>query len=224
MKTKPVVIVGLLLIMAAFVAPVAAGNGAPSGAHFTLNIVGTKDKINMPDNLGGHTLFVKLDRSGAKVTTDIILHEGNFAVLDKNGADGEVMFQLPYPYTEIDGDGIIDGDEVGCYEIWARALSPFGKANMTTCTEDVDADYGFGTYCDTANTITLGRTGKGVGKFMDVTSALTTLEDVPGVPGSGDIPIFADTEDAYWWQYDNYGLKHAQLRFYEIPGTECASH
>jgi hypothetical protein len=229
MKLPKVIAIAMILAIALLVSSVAAvtaetGNGAPSGAHFTLNIIGTKDKINMPDNLGGHTLFVKLDRSGEKVTTDIMLHEGDFAVIDKNGADGKVIFQLPYPYTEIDGDGIIDGDEVGCYEIWARALSPTGKANMTTCTYDVDADYGFGQYCDTNNTITLTRTGKGVGKFVDVTTELTTLQDVPGVPGSGDIPIFADPNDDYWWQYDNYGLKHAQLRFYEVPGTECASN
>jgi hypothetical protein len=220
MKTKLVVMVGLLLILAAFIAPVAAGNGAPSGKHFTLNIIGAKEKTSMPDGLGGHTIFVKLDRSGGKVTTDIMLNEGDFAVLDKDGTDGEATFQLPYPYTEIDGDGLIDGDEVGCYEIWARALSPKGYATMTTCTEDVDATWGIGTYCDTTQTITLQRTGKGVGKFVDVTRELTTIV----IPDIGTTFIFADEEDSYWWQYDNYGLKHAQLRFYEIPGTECASH
>ncbi|MDD1696464.1 MAG: hypothetical protein LUQ54_06165 [Methanoregula sp.] len=211
----------LILAIALLVSSVSAGNGIDlKGQHFTLNLIGSKDKTSMPDNLGGHTIFVTLDRSGEKATTTILLKEGDFAVLDKNGADGQASFQLPYPFTAIDEDGILDGNEVACYEIYARALSPKGYANMYTCTEDVDADYGFGTYCDTGNTVVLKRPdGNGVGKFQRVTSQLTTLENVPGV---GDIPIFADTEDTYWWTYDNYGLKHAQLRFY--PTATCASH
>ena len=218
MKTKLAALTLLAIALLVSGVSAAGGNGIDlKGQHFTLNLIGSKDKTSMPDNLGGHTIFVGLDRSGVKVTTTILLKEGDFAVLDKNGADGQASFQLPYPFTDIDEDGIIDGDEVGCYEIYARALSPKGSANMYTCTEDVDADYGFGTYCDTGNQITLTRTGKGVDKFPKVTSALTTLQNVPGVPGSGDIPIFADTEDNYWWTYDNFGLKHAQLRFYPVP-------
>jgi hypothetical protein len=222
MKTKLAALTLLAIALLVSGVSAAGGNGIDlKGQHFTLNLIGAKDKTSMPDNLGGHTIFVSLNREGTKATTSILLREGDFAVLDKNGADGTASFQLPYPFTDIDEDGIIDGDEVGCYEIYARALSPQGSANMYTCTQDVDADYGFGTYCDTDNQITLARpTGNGVGKFQKVTSALTTIE----IPDVGTIPIFADTLDNYWWTYDNFGLKHAQLRFYPVPGTECATH
>jgi len=220
MKTKLAILTLLaiaLLVSSASAAGV--GNGIPdNGKHFTLNLIGSKEKT-MPDNLGGHTIFVTLNRDGSKAQTTILLTEGDFEVLDKNGSDGEAAFALPYPFTAIDEDGILDGNEVACYEIYARALSPKGYANMYTCTEDVDADYGFGTYCDTGNQVVLKRPdGHGVGKFDRVTSQLTTIE----IPTVGTIPIFADPNDNYWWQYDNFGLKHAQLRFYET--AECASH
>jgi hypothetical protein len=30
-------------------------------------------------------------------------------------------------------------------------------------------------------------------------------------------PIFANPLDTYFWQYDNQGLRLAQLRFYQVP-------
>lgn len=33
------------------------------------------------------------------------------------------------------------------------------------------------------------------------------------------IPLFGADVDEYFWEYDNCGLKLAQLRFYEVPTT-----
>ena len=59
-----------------------SGNGAPSGAHFNLNIIGTKTKTGV-DASGGGRIFVPLVGS-----TKIQLAEGDdFAVVD-----GKVCF------------------------------------------------------------------------------------------------------------------------------------
>src|SRR6478672_10536975 len=62
------------------------GNGAPSGAHYTLNIIGVpKDKS--PDFSGGngHRIFVDLGKTGEAANTRINLSEGDFSVTDANG-------------------------------------------------------------------------------------------------------------------------------------------
>ncbi len=67
------------------------GNGAPSGPHFNLNIIGVShDKNpNMNGNGSGNVIFVDLGtRTGDAVTTKILLSQaadGVFDVLDKNG-------------------------------------------------------------------------------------------------------------------------------------------
>jgi hypothetical protein len=51
-----------------------------------------------------------------------------------------------------------------------------------------------------------------------VTSALTTLQDVcfdlGGVITCGDVSLFSSVLQDYVWQYDNNGLRLAQIRFY----------
>src|SRR2546422_2035375 len=122
----------LLILMAATfsVAPqheVRAGNGAPSGPHYNLNIIGVaKDKSADMTGDNGHRIFVDLGRKdGAPVTTRILLwqsFDGSFEVLDANGTDGEASFKLPAP---------------GTYTVWARARGqPGGAATMTTCAQD----------------------------------------------------------------------------------------
>lgn len=120
-----------------------AGNGAPSGAHYNLNIIGVpKEKAAsmQDDNLKGqygHVIFVPLDKNGTLDRTKILLFEGDsFQVLDKNGTDGEASFQLPIADTgviqsrstggsdctlynsdgSVDSDGIVDdpGDYYVC--------------------------------------------------------------------------------------------------------------
>ena len=213
MKSSLAIAATMLLTIALGVSGVAAGvaetgNGAPSGAHYNLNLIGVTNPKNMPENLdSGHVIFVNLNRDGTMVRTNIGLTAGDFQVLDKDGTDGNAAFALPYPLT---------AEEDACYEIYARALGkPGGSADITTCLYDEVT----GTFCDTGNTVTIKRpTDKnGPVKFAKVTSALTTITTI-----DGKIPIFSDPLDSYWWQYDNSGLRLAQLRFY-YTGTCTAA-
>ena len=206
------------------------GNGAPSGAHFTLNIIGMKhDKNAEMDELGGHVIFVDLgSRTGDAVTTKIMLSEGEFAVLDKNGTDGRAGFQLPAPAGGT------------AYQVFARPLgTPGGMARITTCAEEVVVDGVpvVDEVCSTENEVFVRSTGKG-NKFVNVTQSLTTIlidDDVTttydettayaacgGTDTDGDdAPIRVDLFNAclenYFWKYDNNGLRILQVRFY--PAT-----
>src|SRR5438128_1858612 len=104
MKTVLAAISVMVLMTVAFAgAPqhaVRAGNGAPSGPHYNLNIIGVpKDKSADMTGDNGHRIFVDLgSKSGAAVTTRIMLSQsfdGTFEVLDANGTDGEASFKLP---------------------------------------------------------------------------------------------------------------------------------
>ncbi len=206
------------------------GNGAPSGAHFTLNIIGMKHaKSAEMDELGGHVIFVGLgSRTGDAVTTKIMLSEGEFAVLDKNGTDGRAGFQLPAPAGGT------------AYQVFARPLgTPGGMAKITTCAEEVVVDDVpvVDEVCSTENEVFVRSSGKG-NKFVNVTQSLTTIlidDDVTatydettayaacgGTDTDGDdAPIRVDLFDAclenYFWKYDNNGLRILQVRFY--PAT-----
>src|SRR5213080_1951397 len=100
------------------------GNGAPSGSHYNLNIIGVShDKNANMDQGSGSVIFVDLGSKDVTVSTKILLSQsaeaGTFQVLDKNGTDGEASFELPAP---------------GSYTVWARALGkPGGSSKITTC-------------------------------------------------------------------------------------------
>jgi hypothetical protein len=182
--------------------PAFKGNGAPSGAHYNLNIIGVpRDKTADMDNNNGHRIFVKLDGK-----TKILLKEGeDFQVLDANGTDGNgAKFQLPDPDPE--------DDLVLCYSVFARALGkPGGKSYTNTCFEDTLGN----TYCS-VDTLKLERK-KGKSTFTNVSKELLTLYlDVDGDGSLERVGLFDDKAWQYFWDYDNQGLKLAQLRFYPI--------
>jgi hypothetical protein len=202
------------------------GNGAPSGAHYTLNIIGVpKDKSASFDGGNGHRIFVDLGKTGAVANTRINLREGDFTVLDANGTDGTAAFQLPNPDP--------DGDGTTAYSVYVRALGkPGGKATMQSCYED-----DLGTWCAVdfdggVDPITLERTKGGVAKFSNVSKDLLYVDYCtawdPGldlVLGTEDdvctsvdqIALFSNTLLSHYWSYGNEGLKLAQFRFYEVP-------
>ena len=190
------------------------GSGAPSGAHYSLNIIGVA-KAKNPDmgGAGGNVIFVSLgSKDGAAVTTKILLEQsanaGEFAVLDKNGTDGQAKFSLPAP---------------GSYTVWARALgTPGGHAKITTCATDVTGTVADGDICSTQNEVFVRGTGKS--SFRNVTPALTTLTldaiaDAEAVDACGGttVGLFDPCLQGYFWQYDNNGLKLLQVRFYQTP-------
>src|SRR2546425_11210061 len=204
----------LILMAATFsVAPqheVRAGNGAPSGPHYNLNIIGVaKDKTADMTGDNGHRIFVDLGaKSGAAVTTRILLwqsFDGSFEVLDANGTDGEASFKLPAP---------------GTYTVWARARgTPGGSAMMTTCAQDPTSTDPTALICSLENEVFVRGTGPGNNQFKNVTDALTTIvlaagSDLALACGSTQVDLFDTCLAGILWQYGNNGLKLLQVRFY----------
>jgi hypothetical protein len=202
------------------------GNGAPSGAHYTLNIIGVpKDKS--PNFTGGNggRIFVDLGKTGAAANTRINLIEGDFGVLDANGTDGVASFQLPNPDP--------DGDGTTSYSVYVRALGkPGGKATMQSCYEDATGTWCAADFVGGVAPITVERNKGGVAKFVNVSKDLLFVDyctawtaGLDGVLGTADdvcasvsqVPLFGNDLLSYYWSYDNEGLKLAQLRFYEVP-------
>jgi len=187
------------------------GNGALSGQHYSLNIIGVShDKSTNPDWASGHVIFVALGRKDLEVTTKILLGlspTGTFDVLDKNGTDGEASFSLPAP---------------GTYTVYARALgTPGGKAKITTCATDITLTDP-GTVCSTQNEVFVRDPGRS--RFRNVTDALTTivLDPVANAAavtacGATTVSLFGPCLQGFFWQYDNNGLKILQVRFYPNP-------
>ena len=194
------------------------GNGAPSGAHYTLNIIGVpKDKS--PDFTGGngHRIFVDLGKTGALANTRINLIEGDFAVTDANGTDGVAGFQLPNPDP--------DGDGTTSYSVYVRALGkPGGQATMQSCYEDATGSWCAAQFVGGVEPITIQRTKGGVAKFVNVSKNLlfvdycTAWDAITGLCTTfSQTALFSNDLLSYFWSYDNEGLKVAQLRFYEVP-------
>jgi hypothetical protein len=122
---------------------------------------------------------------------------------------------------------------------------PGGWATITTCADLVDstfADLLPGTlvrilnrqdgtaYCSIEQVgaeITLRKTGKSV--FANVTAQLLTIVFQVEVDTNPDplveeievvcvrVPIFDDILENEYWEYDNYGLKNLDVRFYDCP-------
>lgn len=196
---KPIAFLLTLFISASAL----AGNGAPSGAHYNLNIIGVPKGKSADMNSGsGRRIFVKLDGG-----TKIMLAEGSeFQVLDANGTDGIAKFQLPNP--DPDNDGIT------LYSVYVRALGkPGGSAKMTTCATD---PLTLEEVCSTEAMVAVRESGKQ--SFSNVSRQLLYIyADLDGDGVSERYPLFDDRLQDFFWQYDNSGLKLLQMRFYEIP-------
>lgn len=190
------------------------GNGAPSGAHYNLNIIGvSKDKTADMTGDNGHRIFVPL-WGNAKIN----LAEGDdFQVLDANGTDRDgAAFQLPNPDPDNDG--------VTVYSVYARALGkPGGDATIATCATAAGDDGILGTDDDedvcSSETLTV-ETANGKGKkpkFENVSRELLYIYvDLDGDGVEERYNLFADELEGYFWDYNNNGLKLLQLRFYEV--------
>jgi IPT/TIG domain len=192
------------------------GNGCPSGAHYNLNLIGMDKAKNIdPDSITsqGHRIFVQLGNKDNAATTKISLLEGtDFAVLDYDGTDGQAKFQLPNP--DPDGDGVTQ------YSVYLRVLGkPGGKIRMATSATDPD----YGEIVSDMAVVSVRE--KGQQKFANVSAALLYIyawifDDATGTWVYQRIPLFSDLLQDYLWQYDNNGVRLAQLRFYEGVPTE----
>ena len=239
MKQRSLIfLAGLTLVAAPGYAQ--TGNGAPSGAHYNLNIIGVKaadtEDCKKAEMTGSnrHTIFVDLDFSDPtpKVPTGIMslnrrnkiyLQEGPFQVIDGNACDGdEAIFQLPLQSC---ATATVETVSDCAYDVFIRGLgSPQGnpQAVVTTCGIDdagtplIDGD---DTFQCSLESVTVTRT-KGKSSFTNVTKELTTLcidtFDDGVFDGQCDdrVVLFEDDFAQYFWDYDNNGLRLAQLRFY----------
>jgi hypothetical protein len=178
-----------------------AGNGAPSGSHYNLNIIGVpKNKTADMTGDNGRRIFMPLAGKSR-----INLSEGDFKVLDANGTDGSASFQLPA--ADADNDGIT------VYSVYARALGkPGGSSTTQTCaTDPVSGEV----YCSTETLVMVRTSGKS--RFENVTNQLLYIyADVDGDGTTERYPLFDDALQDYFWSYDNSGLKLLQLRFYPV--------
>ena len=174
-----------------------AGEDAPRGAHFTLDVIGVP-KGKTADLAGddGHHFFVSL--AGR---TNILLGEGDFLVVDANGTDGTASFQLPNP----------DPARAGTvtYSVWARALAtPASRGKASRCTTDASTG---DVFCSVAQRVRVR--GAGASSFTDVSNDLLYLR------GDGDDDGHALFDSAFgdaFCQSDNAGRRVAQLRFYAM--------
>jgi hypothetical protein len=179
------------------------GNGAPSGAHYNLNLIGTDSKSPNLTGGDGHRIFVPLSGS-----TKIELTEGDFAVLDANGTDGSASFQLPNP--DVNNTGTTT------YSVYARALGkPGGSSKTTTCATDPTTGE---LWCSVYTSVQTRTSGKQT--FTNVSKELLYIyADINGDGTLERYNLFNDALQDYYWQYDNTGLRLLQLRFYDTSTT-----
>jgi hypothetical protein len=243
-----ILVVGMVSMVALAVNDGTLGNGAPQAKLLgKLNIIGVaKDKNANMDNAGGSAIFVALGSTGEVARTKILLSVGeDFAVLDKNGTDGQASFQLPDPNL----DPYIIGEPGGAdtetaYSVFVRPLGkPGGWTTITTCAELLDSTFAGllpqeatrilnrspdpNVYCSieqVGSEITLRTNGKdGKVSFTNVSAQLLTIVfsveiDIDDTTESYliRVPIFDPILQGEYWEYDNNGLKLLQVRFYDV--------
>jgi hypothetical protein len=179
----------------------AKGNGAPSGAHYNLNIIGVdKSKGASLTDSNRRTIFVPLVGN-----CRINLAVGDFNVGDGNCTDGPAAFSLPDPASHQ-------------YTVWVRALGkPGGSSQTTTCAELIDDITGQPTtYCSDTSVVLERKKGKS--SFGEVSSELLQVcgldLNLDGITECYD--LFDPTLQNYFWSYDNNQLHLAQMRFYPV--------
>jgi len=174
------------------------GNGAPSGAHYNLNIIGvSKDKTATMTIGDGHRIFVQLNGGEDAVSLNgklanqlnkvnkIMLQPApageSFQVLDANATAG------------VDGVFGTADDEIVCSLSTLSMERTKGKQTFV----NVSAELLFITITvdPTANTA------------LATCLGVTTITDVT-------LSLFNGCLQNYFWNYDNQGLKLLQLRFY----------
>ena len=219
MKTRWSMTIALAAVLAAAflvssVAAVDTGNGAISGKHYNLNLIGMEKNDKLPNDANsGARIFVNLVGKSR-----IFLTLGTtFNVIDADATDGRGEFMLPRPENVYDPE---TGAYLrpGAYQVFIRELGQPSdrKAYLKTCVEYTEDDV-FYSYCGTGEDIVILERKKGQSLFDDVTRQLTTVV-IDGVR----YDIFDNEFADYLWEYDNYGLKHVQLRFYPLEQTEVS--
>src|SRR5262249_4172510 len=137
------------------------------------------------DNGIGSRIFVELNGGESATSLNgkqfggidkgnkIFLAPGDsFAVLDANATDGDgAMVQMPADIASCPVGTTKPSDCTFTWDVYARALGkPFGKADVTTCAEDLSTGE---VVCSTNNKVFLRMKGKST--FENVTQQLLTI-------------------------------------------------
>jgi hypothetical protein len=206
MKAK-IFIGGLAVFLTVSLLPTSAhaGNGAPNGGCYNLQVIGVPSKKADLTDSNRHSLFVPI---GGK--TKILLSEGDFQVLDGNGTDGSAAFRLPNPDPTNSG--------VSAYSVYARVVGkPGGAIDMNTCAYDTLGDL----YCS-QDTLSMKRIS-GNSKFQNVSQDLLYIyADIDDDGQIDRVPLFSDQLSDYYWNVDTTGRAHAQLKFCPVATTVAA--
>ncbi len=217
---------GVLLLLAIAVTLIAAlpavagnGNGAPSGQHYNLNIIGVDNPKNAPmDGSNRHTIFVPLsgkcgigltqtpDWNGTYSTKDFQVLDGNCFSKGVTVGDSTVTYSLNAAFQLPPPDPYATGTLQ--YTVFVKVTSPKGSAAMQTCFYDPNVGE---TYCNTGMVLDLSKAN--YPKFTNVSKNLLTVCAYVNDKWQLE-PLFFDSNSQYWWEYDNKGLRHAQFRFY----------
>lgn len=195
-----ILIVSISLLSIVSLSTASANNGAPSGPHYNLNIIGIEKGGSASGGSMGHVIFVPLYGN-----CKIMLQVGNYQVLQPNCLVANAQFQLPNPAP-------LSTDTNLAYSVWIRAVTPKGSALMTTCFTDPTPITG-GTFCN-AGDLVVSLSKVTPPKFVDVSKQL-----LQACVGGSLEPIFKESLFQYFWYYQNTGLRLAQLRFYPISTT-----
>ena len=179
------------------------GNGAPSGPHYNLNLIGYAKGETVKNDGGntgaGNVIHVPLSGHCRIGLTEL----ASFDVLDNNCTDdGLAQFGLPDPAPG--AENFTSG-----YSVYARAVTPHGDATMASCFTDTT-----GTWCNAG--VVLAKSLND-GKFTNVSKTLLTV----CVEGQNE-PLFDDSLKDNFWDYANNGLRNAQLRFYDGIPTDLS--
>lgn len=230
----------LTLIAFALVAGTALaqnGNPCPGAKEYQFNIIGVPKGKN-PDmtNNNGHRIFVplygvtKIYMTGDTSSAAGLQCGSNFYVADANATDGSGT--LVVPCTNVNANSTDPGV---CFNVYATALgTPGGRAQVdVVCTFD---DTVVGNLVEgSCEDVPLGSfdfelvRGKGQPVQKDITNFMRASgcfdTDGSGTCDQGEktfsnIWIFnLEALQEYFWEYDNQGLRVAQIRFCE--GTDC---
>ncbi len=187
----------LAVLAATFGVNAGQGNGAPSGPHYNLNLIGLDKGGSASSDSNGHVIFVPLWGN-----CKIDLQMGDYDVVQANCLDGNAVFQLPNPAPE--------GTTSLAYSVWIRAVTPKGSALMQTCFVDTTVGQ---TFCNSGDLV-VNLQKVTPPKFTDVSKQLLQV----CVNGALE-PLFQKSYYDYFWSYTNTGLHLAQMRFYPLSTT-----
>lgn len=220
------------------------GNEAPNGQHYNLNIIGTKEKSGDMDGSNGHVIFVPLE---GKTKIELQMGDFAVLDANGTDGVAQFQLPDPDLDPYIIGEAG-DADTYSDYSVFVRPLGkPGGWSTMTTVADIVDSGLTdflnnkeikeINKANELGGTVTAKQVGmpitftrnKGKSTFTNVTAELLTVvieveynyeEDGEEISGSFliRVPIFDDIIENEFWEYDNYGLRILQLRFY--PGVQ----